>query len=109
MESGRFEFDLFGLAAAEHSYRPGRTTSVSSVDEMIPPMTTVASGRWTSAPVPLARAIGTKPRDYPGGPERREALIELPSCGPLDDHDDKLIVLMCFGFKFLIHQVLECS
>ena len=28
----------------------------------MPPMTTVASGRWTSAPAPVAMAIGTKPR-----------------------------------------------
>ena len=27
----------------------------------MPPMTTVASGRWTSAPAPCERAIGTKP------------------------------------------------
>jgi hypothetical protein len=31
--------------------------------EMSPPMTTVASGFWTSAPVPVAMAIGTKPRE----------------------------------------------
>src|SRR5574340_1056623 len=29
----------------------------------MPPMTTVAKGRWTSAPVPAAIAIGTKPSD----------------------------------------------
>ena len=28
----------------------------------MPPMTTVASGRWTSAPAPTLKAIGTKPR-----------------------------------------------
>jgi hypothetical protein len=28
-----------------------------------PPMTTVASGRWTSAPVPVASAMGTNPRE----------------------------------------------
>ena len=28
---------------------------------MTPPMTTVASGRWTSAPMPVLKAIGTKP------------------------------------------------
>jgi hypothetical protein len=27
-----------------------------------PPMTTVASGRWTSAPDPADRAMGTNPR-----------------------------------------------
>ena len=30
---------------------------------MIPPITTVASGRWTSAPAPVAIAIGTNPID----------------------------------------------
>ena len=30
---------------------------------MMPPMTTVASGRCTSAPVPTFSAIGTKPSD----------------------------------------------
>ena len=30
---------------------------------MIPPITTVAKGRWTSAPVPVAKAIGTNPRE----------------------------------------------
>ncbi len=33
------------------------------VDEMIPPMTTVANGLCTSAPAPVAIAIGMKPRD----------------------------------------------
>ncbi len=28
-----------------------------------PPITTVASGRWTSAPSPLLKAIGKKPND----------------------------------------------
>ena len=40
----------------------GNTSNVSTVDETIPPMTTVASVRCTSAPVPLLRAMGTKPR-----------------------------------------------
>ena len=40
----------------------GKTIRVSSVDEMMPPITTVASGRCTSAPVPTLRAIGTNPR-----------------------------------------------
>ena len=34
---------------------------MSSVDEITPPMTTVASGRCTSAPTPVLSAIGTKP------------------------------------------------
>ena len=37
-------------------------TSVSSVDVTSPPMTTVASGRCTSAPVPCESATGMKPR-----------------------------------------------
>ncbi len=37
--------------------------SVSSVLEIRPPMTTVASGRCTSEPVPVAIAIGTKPSE----------------------------------------------
>jgi hypothetical protein len=41
----------------------GNTSSVRAVDERMPPMTTVASGRWTSAPVPVAMAIGMKPSD----------------------------------------------
>ena len=36
--------------------------SVNTVDERIPPITTVASGRCTSDPVPTLRAIGTNPR-----------------------------------------------
>ena len=33
------------------------------MEDMIPPITTVAKGRWTSAPVPVARAIGINPRE----------------------------------------------
>ena len=39
----------------------GSTTSVSSVLLTMPPMTTVASGRWTSAPTPVLSAIGRNP------------------------------------------------
>mgnify|MGYP006894100693 CR=1 FL=1 len=35
---------------------------MSSVEDTIPPITTVASGRCTSAPAPTLIAIGTKPR-----------------------------------------------
>ena len=45
------------------TYSTGSTSSVSSVDERMPPMTTVASGRCTSAPAPVASAIGTKPSE----------------------------------------------
>ena len=44
------------------AYSTGSTNSVSMVEVMIPPMTTEASGFWTSAPRPCASAIGTKPR-----------------------------------------------
>jgi hypothetical protein len=53
----------FGRPTFEQGYSAGKTTSVKSVLEMSPPMTTVASGFWTSAPVPVAMAIGTKPRE----------------------------------------------
>ena len=43
-------------------YSAGSTKSVSRVDETIPPITTVASGRCTSEPSPTFSAIGTKPR-----------------------------------------------
>ena len=39
----------------------GNTTSVSRVEEMMPPMTTVARGRCTSLPVPTLIAMGTNP------------------------------------------------
>jgi hypothetical protein len=38
------------------------TRSVKRVLLMIPPITTVARGRCTSAPTPLLKAIGRKPR-----------------------------------------------
>ena len=36
-------------------------TSVNTVALKMPPMTTVANGRWISAPGPCASAIGKKP------------------------------------------------
>ena len=39
----------------------GSTARPRSVDEMMPPMTTVASGRCTSAPAWVEIAIGMKP------------------------------------------------
>ena len=42
---------------------PAAPASVSMVDDTMPPMTTVASGRCTSAPAPVASAIGTKPSE----------------------------------------------
>ena len=44
-------------------YKAGSTNSVKIVDDIIPPMTTVASGRCTSEPIPVLSAIGTKPSD----------------------------------------------
>ena len=41
----------------------GRAINVSMVEVIRPPMTTVASGRCTSAPSPVDSAIGTKPMD----------------------------------------------
>ena len=37
------------------------TSRVSTVDETSPPVTTVASGRWTSAPTPVAKSNGASP------------------------------------------------
>ena len=39
----------------------GKTSNVKRVDEIRPPMTTVASGRWISEPGALEIAIGTNP------------------------------------------------
>lgn len=41
----------------------GNKTKVNIVDEIMPPITTVAKGRCTSAPVPVAKAIGIKPSE----------------------------------------------
>lgn len=40
----------------------GNKTKVNIVDEIMPPITTVAKGRCTSA-VPVAKAIGIKPSE----------------------------------------------
>src|SRR5690625_3439830 len=44
------------------SYNTGNNTNVSNVEVIRPPTTTVASGRWVSAPTPLESSIGTRPR-----------------------------------------------
>ena len=44
-------------------YSAGRINSVSAVDNRIPPITTVARGLCTSAPVLVAKAIGRKLRE----------------------------------------------
>ena len=43
-------------------YTTGMTTSVSSVDTVMPPITVIAIGVRTSAPSPNPSAIGTSPR-----------------------------------------------
>ena len=37
-----------GLARQAMRYNPGSTSSVRMVEEMMPPITTVARGRWSS-------------------------------------------------------------
>ena len=48
-------------SAAAGVSNAGMTARVSSVALRMPPMTTVARGRWISAPGPRANAIGRKP------------------------------------------------
>lgn len=48
--------------ANHHPYNDGSTTRVRRVDVTSPPMTTVASGRWTSAPAVVDSAIGRNPK-----------------------------------------------
>ena len=63
--------------------KPARppTISVSSVAVVSPPMTTVARGRWTSAPEPVEKAIGMNPRLATSAVIRtgRRRLIEAPA------------------------------
>src|SRR5206468_7480303 len=54
---GRF----FMLIVSTQLNSVGKTKRVSSVDVTKPPMTTVASGRCTSAPAPVETAIGMNP------------------------------------------------
>ena len=57
--SGAYSFPA--SFSANHRYRAGKTTNVSAVDVKRPPMTTVASGRCTSAPIPCASTNGSRP------------------------------------------------
>ena len=59
--------------------------SVSSVALIRPPITTVARGFWSSAPVPVASAIGTNPSDATSagfGPSsaRSSTCVSSPRC-----------------------------
>src|SRR3989338_2670556 len=48
--------------SSNQPYTLGRTTSVSRVEVTNPPITTAASGRWTSEPMPVASSNGISPR-----------------------------------------------
>ena len=50
-------------AGAKLRVKSRQDAQVNSVELISPPMTTVASGFWTSAPVPVASAIGTNPSE----------------------------------------------
>lgn len=50
------------LALPNTAYSTGSTSRVSIVEETTPPITTVAKGRCTSAPIPVLSAIGMKPK-----------------------------------------------
>src|SRR3990167_9336258 len=78
---------------------------------MMPPMTTVASGRCTSAPAPVAIAIGTKPSDATSAvirtgrsrliaPSRTASATRPPlPAQPLDQRDDPQDVQRCDAAK----------
>lgn len=61
-----------GLNRDTQAVIAGSTSRVSTVDVIRPPITTIAKGRCTAAPVPVASAIGD-------GSERRAALTQLIS------------------------------
>src|SRR3546814_18842292 len=44
-----------------HRYNAGNTGRVSKDEEMTPPITTVANGRWTSAPAPTLHPLSPTP------------------------------------------------
>src|SRR6266853_3988719 len=52
---------LFSFRQATSQYRAGSANSVRMSVDSSPPTTTVANGRWTSDPMPVARAAGTIP------------------------------------------------
>jgi len=52
---------FFAALFANCSYRVGMTIRVSRVEEIRPPTTTTASGRWISEPVPLLKIRGMRP------------------------------------------------
>ena len=58
----RLIFFRFVFLVSTHLYKIGNTIKVKSVDVNIPPITTVANGRCTSAPADVDIAIGKKPR-----------------------------------------------
>src|SRR5882724_35172 len=60
---GGTDFYSARSARSKKRYSVGSTTSVRSVLETRPPITTVAGDFCTSAPGPVASAIGTNPRE----------------------------------------------
>jgi hypothetical protein len=58
-----FFFAAQGTERENRADSVGNTTKVRRVAEIRPPMTTVAMGRWTSASVPVDRAMGTNPSE----------------------------------------------
>ena len=61
--SSACRFTSIGLSFSNiHSYRTGRSSRVNKVEVKSPPRTTLARGRWTSAPVDVESAIGMKPK-----------------------------------------------
>lgn len=61
-------------------YNAGNTSNVKMVEEIIPPITTVASGLCTSEPAPILNAIGTKPREATSAVIRTgRSLVKAPS------------------------------
>lgn len=53
-----------GLSLACNSaYKDGKTNKVNSVEDIIPPITTVAKGLCTSEPIPVFSAMGINPSE----------------------------------------------
>jgi len=81
----------FGLCRLITMYSAGKTNNVIKVDVNNPPKTTVASGRWISAPVPSKNNLGSSPnmatvavirigRSRIAAPSRMAASNDLPDC-----------------------------
>lgn len=67
---------------------PGSTSKVKIVEEIMPPITTVASGRCTSEPVPVASAMGINPKEATSaviktGRNLANDPVNVASCKPI--------------------------